>query len=228
MNSGGIGLLVMLLVRAQRNRQRVLAYGLSEHYRQIFELTRLDEAVEHPRQRGGRARVRRCEGLSASCAAPARNDSRTPSGDGRLVDHRRAGKDLPDEPISTRTGAGSGVRRRAGVRSRWAWRPAATTTPTAAARRPDTPAAPTAARDHDLRRGLQALQHAGAGDGQGRARGAHLHERRQGVTRGAARPLRRRPHGAGGGRRRRQREARDPRVVPRGRAAQGAPARDRR
>ncbi len=45
MNSGGIGLLVTLLVRAQRQRQRVLAYGLSEHYRQIFELTRLDEAI---------------------------------------------------------------------------------------------------------------------------------------------------------------------------------------
>jgi anti-sigma B factor antagonist len=45
MNSGGIGLLVTLLVRAQRQRQSVLAYGLSEHYRQIFELTRLDEAV---------------------------------------------------------------------------------------------------------------------------------------------------------------------------------------
>jgi anti-sigma B factor antagonist len=45
MNSGGIGLLVTLLVRAQRRRQQVLAYGLSEHYRQIFELTRLDEAV---------------------------------------------------------------------------------------------------------------------------------------------------------------------------------------
>jgi anti-sigma B factor antagonist len=45
MNSGGIGLLVTLLVRAQRQRQKVLAYGLSDHYRQIFELTRLDEAV---------------------------------------------------------------------------------------------------------------------------------------------------------------------------------------
>lgn len=45
MNSGGIGLLVTLLVRAQRQRQRMLAYGLSDHYRQIFELTRLDEAV---------------------------------------------------------------------------------------------------------------------------------------------------------------------------------------
>jgi len=45
MNSGGIGLLVTLLVRAQRHHQRVLAYGLSEHYCQIFELTRLDEAV---------------------------------------------------------------------------------------------------------------------------------------------------------------------------------------
>jgi anti-sigma B factor antagonist len=45
MNSGGIGLLVTVLVRAQRQRQGVLAYGLSDHYRQIFELTRLDEAV---------------------------------------------------------------------------------------------------------------------------------------------------------------------------------------
>src|SRR5262245_897563 len=45
MNSGGIGLLVTLLVRAQRQHQSVLAYGLSDHYRQIFELTRLDEAV---------------------------------------------------------------------------------------------------------------------------------------------------------------------------------------
>jgi anti-sigma B factor antagonist len=45
MNSGGIGLLVTLLVRAQRSGQKVLAFGLSEHYRQIFELTRLDEAM---------------------------------------------------------------------------------------------------------------------------------------------------------------------------------------
>jgi anti-sigma B factor antagonist len=45
MNSGGIGLLVTLLVRANRRSQRLLACGLSDHYRQIFELTRLDEAV---------------------------------------------------------------------------------------------------------------------------------------------------------------------------------------
>lgn len=45
MNSGGIGLLVTLLVRANRQRQRLLACGLSEHYRHIFELTRLDEAI---------------------------------------------------------------------------------------------------------------------------------------------------------------------------------------
>ena len=45
MNSGGIGLLVTLLVRANRRAQQLLAYGLSDHYRQIFELTRLDEAV---------------------------------------------------------------------------------------------------------------------------------------------------------------------------------------
>ena len=45
MNSGGIGLLVTLLVRVQRQGQRLLAFGLTEHYRQIFELTRLDEAI---------------------------------------------------------------------------------------------------------------------------------------------------------------------------------------
>jgi anti-sigma B factor antagonist len=45
MNSGGIGLLVTLLVRAQRAGQHLLAVGLSDHYRQILALTRLDEAI---------------------------------------------------------------------------------------------------------------------------------------------------------------------------------------
>jgi anti-sigma B factor antagonist len=45
MNSGGIGLLVTLLVRAQRGGVRLVATGLTDHYRQIFELTRLDEAI---------------------------------------------------------------------------------------------------------------------------------------------------------------------------------------
>jgi anti-sigma B factor antagonist len=38
-------MLVTLLVRANRQRQQLLAFGLNEHYRQIFELTRLDEAI---------------------------------------------------------------------------------------------------------------------------------------------------------------------------------------
>lgn len=45
MNSGGIGLLVTLLVKVQRAGQRLMAAGLSEHYRQILALTRLDEAI---------------------------------------------------------------------------------------------------------------------------------------------------------------------------------------
>lgn len=45
MNSSGIGLLVTLLIRAQRQKQSLLAYGLSEHYQEIFELTRLNEAI---------------------------------------------------------------------------------------------------------------------------------------------------------------------------------------
>jgi anti-sigma B factor antagonist len=34
-----------MLVRANRQKQRLSAFGLNEHYRQIFELTRLDEAI---------------------------------------------------------------------------------------------------------------------------------------------------------------------------------------
>lgn len=45
MNSSGIGMLVTILVRANRHHQRLAAYGLTDHYRQIFELTRLDEAI---------------------------------------------------------------------------------------------------------------------------------------------------------------------------------------
>jgi anti-anti-sigma factor len=44
MNSSGIGLLVTLLIRAKRQNQKLMAVGLSEHYLQIFELTRLNEA----------------------------------------------------------------------------------------------------------------------------------------------------------------------------------------
>jgi anti-sigma B factor antagonist len=33
------------LVRTKRQRQQLFAFGLTDHYRQIFELTRLDEAV---------------------------------------------------------------------------------------------------------------------------------------------------------------------------------------
>ncbi len=45
MNSSGIGLLVTLLIRANRQQQRLVACCMSEHYRQIFQLTRLDEAI---------------------------------------------------------------------------------------------------------------------------------------------------------------------------------------
>lgn len=45
MNSSGIGLLVTLLIRANRQGQKIAAFGLSDHYRDIFELTRLDEAI---------------------------------------------------------------------------------------------------------------------------------------------------------------------------------------
>jgi len=45
MNSSGIGLLVTLLIRVNREKQRLLTYGLTEHYRNIFEITCLDDAI---------------------------------------------------------------------------------------------------------------------------------------------------------------------------------------
>lgn len=45
LNSSGIGLLVTLLVRANRQKQRLLAFGLNDHYRHIFQLTRLEDAI---------------------------------------------------------------------------------------------------------------------------------------------------------------------------------------
>jgi anti-sigma B factor antagonist len=45
MNSSGIGLLVTMLVRINRAKQRLITYGLTEHYKHIFELTRLNDAI---------------------------------------------------------------------------------------------------------------------------------------------------------------------------------------
>ncbi len=45
MNSSGIGLLVTLLIRANRQKQKLMGFGLSEHYCQIFALTRLNDAI---------------------------------------------------------------------------------------------------------------------------------------------------------------------------------------
>ena len=45
MNSSGIGLLVTTLIRAQRAGHKLLAVGLTDHYKEIFSLTRLDEAI---------------------------------------------------------------------------------------------------------------------------------------------------------------------------------------
>lgn len=46
MNSSGIGLLVTLLIRARRQNQQLVASELGEHYQQIFEMTRLNEAIQ--------------------------------------------------------------------------------------------------------------------------------------------------------------------------------------
>jgi anti-anti-sigma factor len=44
-NSTGIALIVGLLARARASKRRLLAYGLSEHYVEIFNITRLSDFV---------------------------------------------------------------------------------------------------------------------------------------------------------------------------------------
>lgn len=45
-NSTGIALLVSLLAKARRDGRPVLAWGLTDHYREIFEITRLADFLE--------------------------------------------------------------------------------------------------------------------------------------------------------------------------------------
>jgi anti-anti-sigma factor len=58
MNSTGIALLVSVLARAKRDGRPVCAWGLSDHYREIFELTRLADFLEvYPDEAAARAGV---------------------------------------------------------------------------------------------------------------------------------------------------------------------------
>jgi anti-sigma B factor antagonist len=45
MNSNGVGLLVKLLARARGQRIELAAVGLNDHYRRIFQVTRLEEGI---------------------------------------------------------------------------------------------------------------------------------------------------------------------------------------
>lgn len=45
MNSSGIGLLVTLLIRANRQGEQLVAVSMSDHYRHIFDLTGLNQAI---------------------------------------------------------------------------------------------------------------------------------------------------------------------------------------
>lgn len=45
MNSSGIGLLVTSLIRLGRQDKRMVAIELSDHFRKLFELTKLNEAI---------------------------------------------------------------------------------------------------------------------------------------------------------------------------------------
>jgi anti-anti-sigma factor len=44
-NSSGIALIIGLLARARQQRCTLAAFGLSDHYREIFEITRLSDFI---------------------------------------------------------------------------------------------------------------------------------------------------------------------------------------
>jgi len=45
-NSTGIALIVGILARARKDGRAITAYGLAEHYREIFEITRLSDFMQ--------------------------------------------------------------------------------------------------------------------------------------------------------------------------------------
>ena len=81
-----------------RAGQQLLAFGLTDHYRQILALTRLDEAIAHLRQRAGRARGRGADRLTPTThlrhPRPARAEplpTRRPRADRSARDHGSLG-----------------------------------------------------------------------------------------------------------------------------------------
>ena len=78
MNSGGIGLLVTLLVRANRHTQRLLAFGLTDHYRADLRADPARRGDRDPRHRGrgagrGGRRMRRSHDERSDEKAAARD-----------------------------------------------------------------------------------------------------------------------------------------------------------
>jgi anti-sigma B factor antagonist len=45
-NSNGISLLVNLLIKAQKEKIRLSAFGLNDHYKSIFQITRLTDFIQ--------------------------------------------------------------------------------------------------------------------------------------------------------------------------------------
>jgi anti-anti-sigma factor len=45
-NSTGIALIVGMLAKARKNHQRMVVYGLSDHYLEIFQITRLADFMD--------------------------------------------------------------------------------------------------------------------------------------------------------------------------------------
>jgi anti-anti-sigma factor len=45
-NSTGIAMIVSLLARARKDNQKVIAFGLSDHFKNIFEITRLSDFMQ--------------------------------------------------------------------------------------------------------------------------------------------------------------------------------------
>lgn len=45
-NSTGIAMIVSLLARARRDNESVIAYGLTDHFKNIFEITRLSDFMQ--------------------------------------------------------------------------------------------------------------------------------------------------------------------------------------
>ncbi|HEY7125571.1 MAG TPA: STAS domain-containing protein [Ktedonobacterales bacterium] len=92
-NSTGIALIVGLLARARKTRRQLLACGLSQHYIEIFQITRLVDFMNvFPDESSARSKGQISSGAQQSTHHPHHSNHHHQATDAGHLPHRQPGK----------------------------------------------------------------------------------------------------------------------------------------